>query len=110
MLGNWATGRLTIQTTPISTMTMAMTIATMGRLMKNRYMPSLLRLLGCKRLGVDRQALLGLLRSLDDHALAGLKPFFDNPIGADALPHLDRPNVDFVLAVHNRQLVTALQL
>ena len=35
MLGNCATGRLTIETTPMITIKMAMTIATIGRLMKN---------------------------------------------------------------------------
>ena len=35
MLGNCATGRLAMVTAPTITMRMAMTIATMGRLMKN---------------------------------------------------------------------------
>src|SRR3954452_24880581 len=38
MLGNWAIGRMNIETAPTSTMMMAITMATMGRLMKNRYM------------------------------------------------------------------------
>jgi hypothetical protein len=38
MLGNCATGRLTIETSPMITIKMAMTIATIGRLMKNLYM------------------------------------------------------------------------
>jgi hypothetical protein len=35
MFGNWATGRLVIVTAPMMTMRIAITIATMGRLMKN---------------------------------------------------------------------------
>jgi len=38
MLGNCATGRFTIETAPMITIKMAMTIATIGRLMKNLYM------------------------------------------------------------------------
>ena len=38
MLGNCATGRLNIETAPMITIKMAMTIATIGRLMKNLYM------------------------------------------------------------------------
>src|ERR1035437_6518951 len=38
MFGNCATGRLNIETAPMSTIKMAMTIATIGRLMKNLYM------------------------------------------------------------------------
>jgi hypothetical protein len=35
MLGNWAMGNCTMETTPTITMMIEMTIATMGRLMKN---------------------------------------------------------------------------
>ena len=35
MLGNWATGKLRMVSEPTSTMTMEITMATMGRLMKN---------------------------------------------------------------------------
>src|SRR5271165_3945285 len=37
-LGNWEMGRVVIETRPTKTMRMAMTMATMGRLMKKRYM------------------------------------------------------------------------
>ena len=37
-LGNWEMGRVDIETRPTKTMRMAMTMATMGRLMKKRYM------------------------------------------------------------------------
>ena len=43
MLGNCAIGRLTIEAMPTSTITIAMTIATIGRLMKKRYIPWLRR-------------------------------------------------------------------
>src|SRR5271156_5190459 len=35
MLGNWATGKLSTVSEPTNTMTMEITMATMGRLMKN---------------------------------------------------------------------------
>src|SRR6202142_3333684 len=38
MLGYWAIGSPAIATRPTITMTIAITIATMGRLIKNRYM------------------------------------------------------------------------
>ncbi|SRR5260221_8481131 len=38
MLGNWAMGNWSMETAPTSTIRMAITIATMGRLMKKRYM------------------------------------------------------------------------
>src|SRR6266850_2130165 len=37
ILGNWETGRLIIETAPTMTIRMAITMATMGRLMKKRY-------------------------------------------------------------------------
>src|SRR6266403_95061 len=37
ILGNWETGRLTIETAPTMTIRMAITMATTGRLIKKRY-------------------------------------------------------------------------
>ena len=72
MLGNWATGKLRIVRAPTSTMTMEMTMATMGRLMKNFDIGS--PSLSCRRVrpGGDQHAWPKLLETLNHHALAGL--------------------------------------
>src|SRR5207302_304727 len=99
MLGNWATGRLNMVIVPTITMTMEITMATMGRLIKNFDigLPSL-RFRG-KGLGVYLHARAHLLHSLDDHAFALLQPIRDNPIGAYAVADLNRADTYFVLAV-----------
>jgi len=43
MLGNWAMGRRSIETRPTMTVTMEITIATMGRFIKNSDMVSALK-------------------------------------------------------------------
>src|SRR5216684_7819601 len=110
MLGNWAMGRLNMVIVPTRTKTIEITMATMGRLMKNFDigLPSL-RLCG-KWLGVHLHARTHLLHSLDDHAFALLQPFRNNPLRADTVADFDRTNAHFVLAVHNRHLIAALQL
>src|ERR1700731_892197 len=110
MLGNWATGRLRIVMAPTSTMRIAITIATMGRLMKNFDMGLPILCGRAKRLGAHLRARAYFLNSFGDHSFARIQPFSNDPLGADAVAHLDCPNADFVLAPHNRNLVTALEL
>ena len=95
---------------PTITMTMEITMATIGRLIKNFDigLPSL-RLFG-KRLGVHLHARTQLLHSFDNHALALLQPVRNNPLRAHTVANFDRSNAHFVFAVHNRNLVAALQL
>src|SRR4029077_672924 len=110
MLGNWATGRLNMVIVPTITITMEITMATMGRLIKNFDigLPSL-RLRG-KWLGVYLHARTHPLHSLDDDTFALLKPFRHNPLPTHAIADLPRTDAHFVLAVHNRDLIAALQL
>src|SRR5271156_6794111 len=99
MFGYCATGRPNIVTNPTTTCKMAMTIATIGRLMKKRYITtwtaSLLRnrrrnIRACRviRLRIDYRSLLDPLPSLGDDPVVGLQPAFDQPIIAQLRPHL----------------------
>src|ERR1700730_2267438 len=110
MLGNCATGRLRIVMVPTITMTMEITMATMGRLMKNFDigLPSLR--LCRKRLGVDLHARAHLLHTLDDDTVAAPQPVRNNPLGADPVADFDRSDADFILVIHHRDLIAALQL
>ena len=86
MLGNWAMGSPVMATTPMITIRMAITMATIGRLMKNLDMPGLLLLAlggggrrGCRLCFAFRGGLrrgdpdpgLDLLDPLDHDPLAG---------------------------------------
>src|SRR2546425_12621678 len=109
MLGNCATGNARMVREPTSTRTMEITMATMGRLIKNFDigLPSL-GFRG-KWFGVNQHSRAHLLHALDNHAFALLQAFGDNPLIADAVPHLDRANAYFAFAVHHRDLIAALQ-
>src|SRR5581483_8705391 len=104
MLGNCCVGSSSTATAPAMVMRMAMTMATIGRLMKNFDMSVApgcrLRCRGSPRLGNHRNAsrlhqlrrrrreLLHLLHSFYDHALARLQAFGDNPVRPHTLAHL----------------------
>src|SRR6516162_6255547 len=108
-MGSW-----TIAMTPRITMRMEMTMATMGRLMKNVDMVALLR--GCARLGgrVRRQPnlLAGAypVASLDDDALPGLQPLGHRPQRANLHVDLDGADVDGVVRANHRDLTNALHV
>jgi hypothetical protein len=74
MLGNWATGRLRIVSEPTGTRTMEMTMATIGRLMKNFDMASPARRFSNKRPGIYFGAGAHLLHALRHQAFACLRP------------------------------------
>src|SRR5512134_4029209 len=121
MLGNWATGSPVMATMPTMTMRMAITIATIGRLMKNRAMPDLPLLAlggggrrggrrGRRRRGAFRSGLrrgdpdagLDFLDPLDHDPLAGFHPVVEDPQGADPFSGHDRPELDGVVCAHHR--------
>src|SRR5260370_37068731 len=110
MLGNCATGKLRIVMVPTITMTMEITMATMGRLIKNFdiALPSLT--LQGKRLGVHLRARTRLLHALGNHTFALLEPFRNNPLHTNTVANRDRPNGHFIVATDNGDLVPALQL
>src|SRR5580658_5023085 len=110
MLGNCATGRARMVREPTNTRTMEITIATMGRLIKNFDigLPSLA--FRGKGLGVHLHAGTHLLHALRNHVVAGLQAVRDDPLIADTVSNRYGSNTHFVLVVDNRQLVGALQL
>src|SRR5882724_1396482 len=110
MFGNWAMGRLNMLIAPTIIMTMEITMATMGRLIKNFDigLPSLT--FRPKRLGVYLHARTHLLHALGNHAFAWLQSVYDNPLGADPVADLNCPDAHLILVVQRRDLKAALQL
>src|SRR5262245_5236068 len=98
------------------TVRIAMTIATIGRRMKNwaiRASPSVAlglwrrgrggaALVDLDGLGLDLDAGPYLLQSLDHDPLAGLEARVDDPERADALRRLHHADLDRVVAAHDR--------
>src|SRR6266498_2331215 len=113
--GNWATGSPAIATSPPMTVTMAITIATIGRLM--RASKSLFRspldrrnsVSLCVRLRIYYCPRLDLLCSFYDNGLAGFQSIFDNPLCPAALANFDRAHFNLVIAADYGDLITALQ-
>src|SRR5258708_3834665 len=95
---------------PTITMTMEITIATMGRLIKNFDIGLSSLTFRGKWLGVHLHARTHLLHSFDNHAFASFQSVRNNPLGADTVADLDRPDPHFVLVAHRRDLIAALQL
>src|SRR5437879_2415390 len=104
MLGNWAMGRFKMVIAPTKTRRIEITMATMGRLIKNFDigLPSL----ACrsKWLGVHLHAGAHFLHALGHHAFAGAQSFLNDPQAAYAVADLDGPDAYFVLAVHHGHL------
>src|SRR5580658_1953995 len=106
MFGNWATGSAKIVTAPMITVRIAMTMATMGRLMKNLDISLGLH----ERLHADFDSGTNLLGPLDNHALARFQPIADHPHRADSIANFDRLNAHRVFVVNDGHLIAALQL
>jgi hypothetical protein len=88
---------------------MAITIATMGRLIKNfdMLLPGCLR--GCdKRLGDDRHAGANPLDPLGNDALARLQSLIDDPKVAGTFARLNVPDNYLVVAADYSNLIDAL--
>src|SRR5580692_2171954 len=121
MLGNCATGRLSTVSAPTSTMTMEITMATIGRLMKNLDMvhPSLSSrgwltwrclILGHIWLGVHTHAGAHPLHSFNYDSVVRVQPVRNDPSVVNPVAHGDRANVNFVVGADDSDLVAALQL
>ncbi len=63
-----------------------------------------------KWLGVHLHSRAHLLHALGDHAFAWLESLRNDPLIADTVADLDRLDVDLVVALHDRDLIAALQL
>src|SRR5258707_923816 len=104
MFGNWATGKAAIVTAPTITVRIEMTIATIGRLMKNLDISVSLQ----ERLRADLRAGTSLLDSFGHHALAHLQSFDHDPHRADPIAEFHGPNADRICIVHHGDLIAAL--
>src|SRR5262245_46880102 len=109
MFGYSATGSCTIATTPRMTMRIEITMATIGRLMKNFDM---IRLLRRARLSRQADLLAGAhpVAAFDDDPLSRLQPLGHDPERAEARTDLDGADVDGVVGFHDGDLVHALDV
>src|SRR5262245_28476299 len=131
MSGNCAIGRRLMATRPAIVMRIAMTIATIGRLIKNCAILLSSRFRGgwgrcCSRrrrgrsslglrfswdeLGIDDHPVPDLLQSFADDTFIRFEPFLDNPQVTDAFPSFHRPQRHFVVWAHHGKTISALQL
>src|SRR5712671_5903655 len=106
--GNCARGRPPSDTTPTMTVMMAMTIATMGRLMKN--FAKLLTLDLRERLRRDDASVADGHRRPDDDLLTGLDAAFDDLQVADAIADGNRADGDMIASGQDLDLITALEI
>src|SRR5271167_657774 len=104
MLGNWATGNASIVIAPTMTITIEITMATIGRLMKNFDICSPSLGVCRKWFGIHLRPRVHFLHTLSDYAFALLQAFRNNPVCTHPVAHYDRSNVHFVLVVHYRDL------
>src|ERR1700736_3615305 len=106
--GNCDRGRPRMETTPTTTVIIAMTIATIGRSMKN--LSTRLTLGLAERLGgYDGSLSNGRWRAYD-HPLASLQAGFDDLKIADAIANSDRANGDQIAGAQDFYLIAALKV
>src|SRR5215470_15548254 len=103
MLGNCAVGRRNMAITPMITMRIEMTIATIGRRMKKFAMASFLS----RKVEKVWDLLANLLESFHNHLLRGLNTIFDDPHVINALSYIYGPNAGLVISRYNCNLVAA---
>src|SRR6185437_14307972 len=101
MSGNCAIGSPSMATTPTSTIRMAITMATMGRLMKNFDMLGALR--------INRHSVSDFGNSFGHDAVTRAHAAFNDPHFAHAFANLHRTNRDAVIRADNGYLIASLQ-
>src|SRR4051812_18357923 len=113
MFGNCANGKPSNETMPTSTVTMAMTIATIGRRMKKAAI-SVTRVRARRSRGYERfSADLGPRRELpgvDNHAVARLDALVDDPPRSDPFPERDGFDLDGVVRRDDAHLRCPLEV
>src|ERR1700732_4502261 len=108
MFGNWATGKVRMVRAPTNTITIEITIATIGRSMKNFDIDLPPFRFRGKWLGAYLHPRAHLLSSLYNDGFARLQAFGNNPVLTDTVAHGDRANVHFAVPVHDGYLVPPL--
>src|SRR5215469_12131339 len=109
MLGNCATGRARMVSEPTSTNKIEMTMATMGRLMKNFDMALLSLRHRSVRFGIYGGAGTHFLNAFGNDFVSGFQSIRYDPVAADAVGNCDRADDDFVVRAHHANLVTTLE-
>src|SRR6266850_53458 len=112
MSGNWATGNRPIATSPPRTVTIAITMATMGRLTKKAdtsVPPAFVDRLDGDACGSHNRA-LGHERGVNDHARTGLEAVLHDPAVASAPAKRDGLQTHFIVGADDAHLRLALQI
>src|ERR1700681_2031736 len=106
--GNCARGRPRIETRATTTVMIAMTIATIGRSMKNLTTGLTLGL--PERLRRDDRSRSDSGWRADNHLLTGLQAGFDDLKISDAIGNRDRANGDLIARAKDLDLIAALKV
>ena len=118
MSGNWAIGSRVMATAPMMTMTMEITIATIGRRMKKEPMAHFPPAGAGLAAGAGAASCFGTMvmpsrsrwKPSTHHALAALQALLDDPLAADLLAGGHLPGLDLVARAHHHDRVGALEL
>src|SRR5690349_15880348 len=110
MAGNSGTGNPAMDTTPTITVRREITIATMGRRIKNLDTVLLPRRFRRIRLRTHDHAGTNLLHSLGNHAFTWLQSLVHDPQRSNPVTGLHIPNADLVSGVDHGHLEGALHL
>src|ERR1700688_3291474 len=100
ILGNCEMGSPRIVIAPMMTVRMAITMATIGRLMKNLDITSVTGGRSIERNGCNRAAGFDFLSAFRDDLIPGHQTAGDDPHCVDALAGLHRANGDLVVRSH----------
>src|SRR5579864_4399198 len=110
MFGNCAIGKLRTVSEPTSTRTIEITIATIGRLMKNFDMTLPADGFRGEWFRIDADPGADFLDTLGDNPLTWMESTGNHPAPIHLRPDCHRPDVDLIVGVHDGNLVAALQL
>src|SRR6186713_1933896 len=107
--GNCEIGRVTMVMAPTMTVSSEITMATIGRLMKNldTSASNARRLAGDD---LDDRPVANFQQALDNHAFAGFQTLGHDPQVPDAVADRHGTDRHLVIAAHDRHLMTPLQL
>src|SRR5258708_5137474 len=113
MFGNWETGKRAMDTAPTITVRIAITMATIGRLIKkfDTVVSSVARPRRlARRFQFYMHAGRDLLNPVDDHTLTRIQPIANHPQGPNLVANVNRFDAHDLVTVHSGHLIAALQL
>src|ERR1700677_11952 len=110
ILGNCEMGSPRIVMAPMMTVRIAITMATIGRLMKNLDISSVTAGRSIERNGCNRAAGFDFLSAFRDDLIARHQTGADDPHRVDALTGLNGANGDLVISSHHGDLSGSLKL